>query len=869
VDAFWKTFRSEVLPKLNAGSRGRIEVRLSESPQMRARIAQEIRRALTSKGIAPNAYDVEVLSAYKQGFSWLNDEILSQLKDRPVGRIEIGYRSLKDSKEVRWQVVESDTRWLQELYPIDAVMAKELGIADSLITFTPTQDDGPVYRVRVVGRDGREMLKSTFSPKYVIRPMFDLVPDYEHVRVTTGWLNVVANGATVVDQRIKTDAEAFWDVLQSDTYKRIADYVMDVQEGRPSSGNAPYFDEFRIEMTMSEPDYRLGVDEELISSLEALHEDIYFETLTLFNLIGGRYNAGQMDYAGRIIPLIKPSVDGKPGHIRITFTGKERGVPEVVFAHRERGRDAVRDKYPLSALPTDAPKLRGVTVKSGGDGIEQLLFDVTVLDSLDRFEEFKVRGTEESIDRTFLSADLIAGMVKSLDALHRAGVAEDALSFDRVGELLFRLSLRDTTSSYTRLASLVRSRKPASTANPVLAARGYRYNGGHIVQWDTPIPPPESDSILARLGTFPGVTPYFVGKSYLGKNVFAADFLLPVESKFVSQAKLNALKPTVLLSGRQHANEVSSTSHILRIGELLVTDSTYRRLLKKVNVVLHPITNPDGAQLAYDLQKVTPDFMLHAGYLGALGVDATSGAGNPDAVYPESQIRPLLQEMWLPDIFMNLHGYPSHEWVQYFAGYSGWVRGRTGTQRQWWSPRGWFVPGFNFVEDKRNPEFERAQFAILDSVAAAITGSPQVNAMNKRLYARYQKYGKQDDENFREFFRNGILVYQSLRGRELGAGGGRGGAPGAVVAAPTPAPDGAAAGALNSPRVTYFSVTTEAPDETARGDWLKLVSSAGVAHTSALLRYLASGLNDVRRDVAEYDGVITRSVARRKPVTPK
>ena len=70
------------------------------------------------------------------------------------------------------------------------------------------------------------------------------------------------------------------------------------------------------------------------------------------------------------------------------------------------------------------------------------------------------------------------------------------------------------------------------------------------------------------------------------------------------------------------------------------------------------------------------------------------------------------------------------------------------------------------------------------------------------------------------------------------------------------------------PRVTYFSVTTEAPDETARGDWLQLVASAGLAHTSALVRYLATGVNDVRRDVAEYEGVVTRSVARKKPVMP-
>jgi hypothetical protein len=873
VDAFWKTFRAEALPKLSGPSPVRVELRVSESPAMRAKIAQHIRRELSARGVPAGAADVVVLSAYKQGYSWLYDEILPRLKGKPVGRIEIGYHNLKDSKEVRWQVVESDTRWLQELYPIDAVLAKELGIADSLVTFVPTQTPEPVYRVKVFARDGEEMFASTFSPKYVVRPMFDIVPDYERVRVTTGWMNVRANGRTIVDQRIKTDAESFWDVLQSDTYKRIADYVMDIQDGRPASANAPYFDEFKVELTMSEPDYRLGVDEELISSLEAMHEDIYFATLTLFNLIGGRYNAGGMDFAGRVLPYIKPSVEGKPGHARITFTGKERGVPEIAFTYRERLREPVKDKYPLAALPTDAPRLRGIGARSGEQGLSRLLFDVVATDSGDRYTEFKARANEETIDRTFLSVDALTGMIRALDALHQAGVAEEALSFDRVGEIMFRLSLRDTSATFVRLAALPRSTHPASTARPVLAARGYRYDGKQIVQWDTPIPPPESDSIMARFGTFPGVTPYFVGKTFLGKNMFAADFLLPTEAAYVSQAKLNALKPTVLLSGRQHANEVSSTSHILRLGEMLVTDSVYQNLLKKVNVVLHPITNADGAQLAYDMQRITPDFMLHAGYLGALGVDATSGAGNDDAIYPESQVRPMLQEMWLPDIFMNMHGYPSHEWVQPFEGYSGWVRGRTGTQRQWWSPRGWFVPGFNFVDDKRNPEFERAQFAILDSVAAAITGAPQVSAMNRRMYARYQKYGKQDDENFREHFRNGILVYQSLRGRELGggggggAGGGRGGAGGAAAAAP--AADGGAAGALNSPRVTYFSVTTEAPDETARGDWLKLVAGAGLAHSSALVRYLASGVNDVRRDVAEYDGVVVRSVARKKPVTPR
>ena len=39
---------------------------------------------------------------------------------------------------------------------------------------------------------------------------------------------------------------------------------------------------------------------------------------------------------------------------------------------------------------------------------------------------------------------------------------------------------------------------------------------------------------------------------------------------------------------------------------MLATEPSYREILKKVNVSLHPVENPDGAQLAYELQKLTP-----------------------------------------------------------------------------------------------------------------------------------------------------------------------------------------------------------------------------------------------------------------------
>lgn len=860
VDTFWLDFRAQALPKLSASSKGIIEARLSESPAEREKIAAQIHREIVAKGVPAGAMIVRVLSAYKQGYSWLNDEILPQLKGKPVSHIAITYHTLKDSKEVKWSAVESDTRWLQELYPIDNVMAKQLGIADSVITFTPTDKASPIYTVTVTAPDGSTILASSFSPKYVIRPMFDLFPSYEHTRVTTGWVNVVDNGNTLLDQRVETDLETFWDYYQQHTFPKIADYFMDVQDGHPSQSYAPYFDRLDVSLSASEPNYRLGLDEEQISSMEAIHEDIYFETLTLFDLLGGRWSIGNINYPGRIIPHIALPVDGTPPHVKITFTGKDNAVPRLIMAYREHGHEPVQDKYDLSPLATPAPALHGISVKAGATDVAQLLFDVTATDSGYKWDDYKLRGSEESVDRQMLPADLLAGMVSAMADLHAHGVADSAMNFDRVANLAFHITLRDSTAKFSELINLPRSAHPMSTVRPTLVAKTFKYTGQQIVQWDTPIPPPEADSLMAKLGTFPGVTPYWVGRSFLGKDNFAEEFLLPTESKFVSQAKLDALKPTMVLSGRQHANEESSTSYILRLGEKLATDTNYSNLLRKVNVVLHPIMNADGAQLNYDLQKITPDYMLHASYLGALGVDATSGAGTEDPVYPESNIRPEIQADWLPDIMMNLHGYPSHEWVQLFAGYSAWVRGRTGEQRQWWLPRGWFVPGFTYVDDPAQPQWAKAQFAILDTVAAAITSDPIVNAMNHRLYARYQKYGNQDVGNFREYFRNGILVYQSLRGRLLN-GGGRGGAAGG-------APGGGSAAVLSSPRISYFNIVTEAPDETARGDWMKLVAGAGLTETSALLRYLAKGVNVVKHDVTEYDGFVNRSAARVKPVVP-
>jgi Zinc carboxypeptidase len=386
-----------------------------------------------------------------------------------------------------------------------------------------------------------------------------------------------------------------------------------------------------------------------------------------------------------------------------------------------------------------------------------------------------------------------------------------------------------------------------------------------IVQWDEPIGPAESAAVLALMQQVPGMSVYWMGRSYLGENIWAADLTLPSPAVLRSWAKESTLKPVIVYSGRQHANEVSSTSHILKLAEELLTDPAKRELLKKVNVVLHPITNPDGAQLSVELAQITPDNMLHPGYHGSLSADVSAGQGETDPIYPESRTRKQLIDAWLPDAFLNPHGYPSHEWVQPFSEYTGWVQSRQGANpgRAWWIPRGWFT-SMGYLRDEQHPYSKMVAYAIQDRIVEAERNVPGLLAMEDRMNARYQRYGQRWQP--RDMFQpvvNGIRIYMSLKG----SSGGRGGAGAAEGGAAATPGSGGVSGL--SPDITWDAAYTEAPDETAHGDWMKLMAGAGLAFDYVHLRYLADGDARITKSSREAAGVVQFRIDRPRPVLPK
>ena len=859
VDEFWTKLRAKVIPNLKKRPVVTVEARLSEPPEIRRQIEQQARAELITAGADDKATTVTVLSAYKQGYSWLYDLVRPALAGKTVDQVTIRFAEIGPPSGWKQQGMYAPTRWLLEIYPIDEILASELKIGLKQIHFEMAPIGSPAYEVIATGPAGATLFRGTFDPAVVERPFFDRFPDYEHVRVTTGWIKASVGARAAIDERIATDPERFWDRFQSKTLPALYDHVMSLGNGKPRPEDAPFFGEMTVDLTLSEPEYRLPVDQEQISSMEALHEEIYFNTIHFFDVMGRFTRGAGLAYPGRVIPMMHPKADGRAGRAKISVTGFDVARPSVLVEYTERGGRTGVVRLDVPKIAVDRPQTLAATVRAGRNGIARLDLRVKVDTEKDERDALIKRTADERVDRTMLSAEQTAAVFANLNRLRAAGLYRDALSYHDLAGVRVTIGWEHESKPGTEIiASLDPNGTPAPWPDITTygVARKLPFDGAQggqpsdpLVQWDTPIPPPEAYGVLAKMSSFKEATVYKVGQSYLGKDVWAMDLMPPIEASHWSQAKQTTMKPTIVYSARQHANEVSSTSHVLKMAELLLTDPAYRDKLNKVNVVVHPITNADGAQLAYDLQKTNPTHMLHAGYLGSLGVDVTSAQWDPDPIYPESGIRPKIWRTWLPDIFLNPHGYPSHEWVQIFSEYAAWVRTRSVETRDYWTMRGWWMPGFGWLDDARYPRHKDEQMKLLAMITDYAKQAPGTVALNARAYDRYQRYSFDfDQKNFKLDFTDGVLIYKSIKGAR----------------ANPLSPDFM----TRNPNVTIWDGVTEAPDETARGDWMKLVANAGLQWDKAILEYLVQGHHDVERKLEPFWNGVSLSMNRPRPPKP-
>ncbi|NWG01238.1 MAG: hypothetical protein HXY44_00085 [Syntrophaceae bacterium] len=643
-----------------------IQIFMTRPEAVRRNIERQFKKWVSQFGIEVNRVKITVLNAYKPGLSWIKEVVLKEIKELNVDRIEIAF------KEFHKKGLEEPLRWLQEIHPVDEILSRGLSISKNKIEFKKTTQLKEVYRFRA-WRKGKVVYERSFSPKWIAQPYLTPFQRAAKVHPTTGWIEMKINGKEITTQRIKTGIEKIWEIYQRDILRLIEKEMKKVLSGKRRFLPGPVFDELRFDVYFYYPMEPLKIDEERISPLEALHEDIYFVTLDYFSNLLKNKGISNLSL-GRILPIIHPGNRGEDERFKFTLVHR-RKKPQSF-------REAVETQITLNEILFKWSKTEidfSLEIERGND-LKKLKDQLTYF-NLSGDRDFRItKISKDEFGRRKLRAHAIGKGFKLKNQLIR-----------KIGRL-----------------------EDIPDDRPI----GYR----------------ESLKLIHSFDGIQGIKVIREGRSFEGRSLYSLEHTYPYQSAFISHAKQIIFKPTFFINCRHHANEISSTNAGFKLSYLLTQAPQYRRLLKRVNVVINPMENPDGVVLLKEMLKNTPTDKLHAARYNGAGQEYYEEYFNPKTPFGEARAKSSIWERWLPDICVDNHGFPSHEWEQPFSGYSPY------RYRDFWIPRALVYLYLPHLKGKNRSQTRFNTEALRHCLGKNISKDKRVIILNRRYSERYWKY---------------------------------------------------------------------------------------------------------------------------------
>jgi hypothetical protein len=391
---------------------------ISKPRKVRTRVRREIAAILSAKGYVPA---VVVLNAYKPGLSWLREVVQPALAAIPrLDSVRIAFREFRSAEPA----LEMRSRWLQELYPGPDLLATSLGLPLARVKFSRRRRLPDAYVVTAWDRIGARVYRAGFTPRVSRLPYLPGHPELGGVHPCTGGIRLVQAERELLDESFATDRERCWHFFQQDLLPALEDAMA----ARLADGGAlppAFWEEAAIDVRIEETDERLGIGEERIAPLEALHEDLYFVLLDHFRLFAEKHNLPAESQFGRIVPRVSAAPSG--------------GRPEVVF--RALPYSAAEGAAAFSVDPAAAAGIASIGLEAG-----RLTFEIAAGDP------FTMKGTAEDLCRAARSR----GLDVSLD--------------DRKGRFIFRTA-RPRRPVSARPGSARKTRIPAPSLGRRLPLR--------------------------------------------------------------------------------------------------------------------------------------------------------------------------------------------------------------------------------------------------------------------------------------------------------------------------------------------------------------------------------------------------------------
>ena len=694
-DAFMKVFREKVLPQVQPGDAVKLSGLLSEDRDVRRSLEQEIRAELEQKGAS--AAQVEILCAFKSGYSWIEERVLPALQSRGCSRAVEKVRIyfpylLNERRDDRFEdesapnygrhmddplkYFDIPTRWLQELFPVDELIAEQLGIDRTRVEFVREDALPCTYRFAAFDGEDRLLYDDDFSVKYVEKNYIEKYPQIGKTHVTSGCLRAEINGEKRADLRIETDPEKVWRIMESEIIPNLEHYLVG-RYGLDGLVDAqPLFNRLQINIYMSELDRDLGFRQERISTVEAMQEDMYFYLLDWFKTFGERECGRELDNVGLIMP--EPEIS----------KGKQTKVEVILYEDFAAGAE-LREGETTAAIEETPVSLSAESVS---------------------FSNGTMRITAKSDPVTVKKAQLLNEMIES-------GVVD----FYSPRDTELRLICGDETAD-------VRFSRTEKRGSSLTEAEKNRILGEEVVDYEQYLELLRyyNDAAEADVRIAPAET------TYKGRKIFLIECVRRRAGLFYSRNKLRSERISAAFTARHHGNEASSLNSTFLLLERLLTDR--RALLDRVNFVLVPFINIDGGMLHCRIQRKHPKWLCHPARYNSVGFEFRKDFGKEKSKYGEARLLGKIWKEYLFDVITDNHGFEGHELCQPFSGYiSPWYK-------SFWIPRALYYGYIWYKGDRRH--MVEIGSEIRSRVAAAINGDEEIRGLNIEFADRFYKYAQ-------------------------------------------------------------------------------------------------------------------------------
>ena len=701
---------------------------------------------------------VRVRSAYKAGLSWIEEDLIPALQSLDaVDRIALSYPPFTGEGHLDLRI-----RWLQEIYPGDELLAQALDLPLAAIAIDEGSAESLAYICRAFA-GGNLLHEETFSPAAIALPYLSIAPDDGQVVASIGAVRVLVDGEQRFERIIEPDPLRFWRWYQAVALPRVGEAMAAIWGAAPSADEQPFFETLDIEITISEQDRPLGIREELDSPAEALHEDCYFGTLDWLHAFAEQRGVPNLHGPGAIRPFVQIRT-GQAASATIRLQPRRTHAALV-----ERALIA-----PLGDTPAPPFRVTRLSVERG---------DVTGI-------AIEIDSGNADADTRFLR--LLA----------------TAASFTTKQDDGITLSISAAGSSEPVLLPLSRvAPDPLADVSPAVEMPGWR-----TILFNDDLPP-----LLATIRQWPGVHVWQPGRSYEGRPLWSVALTSHGISGRWSPGKLSARKPSVVIAARHHANEVSSTTAAFTLIEAVQRD---RSLLGDASIVLIPVENPDGVAFHETLSAAHPFWKHHPARYNAVGLEYGLHAFNRATPFGEARVRREAWERWRPQMVIDNHGVPSHEWSQHFSGFGSPPRFPV----SYWVPQALL---YGIIDHIDTPEAETFGAEVQRAIARDLAAAGDLAGINDVLGDRYRRWGAERDPNhFPASYDDSFLCY--LRSHPAD-------------------PDSRNVG-RRFPATTLLDWVTEVPDETAHGERLEQTARAHLLANLAAIRVLISRSGKDPRD---------------------